>query len=475
MVSGSLSDRIDEAFRAFCEFMKLPHWRALYFGENRRDGLIQMSSSHEVTTDQKQPLTVEKIPELWKKLQRGEFVNFFPSSELELEFQLLAREVRFLGDLSSTFVIPLLDNQQTLGLVLFGLDSARDVADGLRDDRLRLFSDLIAQYLARAKATQAIAQGRYEARRLTGKLLTAQEDERKRISREIHDDICQRLAAAGMQVDTIEKQMRDDKSPFSSLDQLKGSLVSIFADVQRISRELHPKILDELGLVDAIRSECHRLAESGYLQVNFRCHGLPDQIDRASALCLFRIVQESLWNVVKHAGVQQAKIVLQADPEALSMPKLNGLQAMKQLLDLECRAKFVVLTMHADPIYAARAISSGATAYVLKHAAVTELITAVQEALAGRTYVAPELAGQVTDLLHAGAEEFDLEQRLTPRQLEVLQLFTDGHSAKEVAKILCISKRTAENHKASIKRLLNAPSTAELIKLAIRLGLVNSQ
>lgn len=315
--SESLSDRIDEAFRPFCEFMRLPHWIVYYLAGNQPYSLKRISSSHEGITDQKSHLTTKQIPKLWEKLQRGEFVNFLPSSELEIEFQLLAQEVNFLAELDSTFVIPLRDHQQTIGLVLLGVDSARDLAVELREDRLRLFSDLIAQYLARANAMQAIAQGRHQARRLTGRLLTAQEDERKRIAREFHDDISQRLAVVGMQVDTIERQILDDATPRFSLDQLKGSLVSLSTDVQRISRELHPKILDDLGLVDAIRSECHRLSEGGFLQVEFRCHELPDPINRDAALCLFRIVQESLWNVVKHAGVQQAKIVLQADPEAI--------------------------------------------------------------------------------------------------------------------------------------------------------------
>jgi DNA-binding NarL/FixJ family response regulator len=159
----------------------------------------------------------------------------------------------------------------------------------------------------------------------------------------------------------------------------------------------------------------------------------------------------------------------------ISMPKLTGLEAIQQLRTAGCTAKFVVLTMHGDPIYAARAISFGASAFVLKHAAVTELLTAIDEALVGRTYIAAELRENVGRLLAAGPEEFNLEQRLTHRQLEVLRLFAEGHSAKEVAHCLAISKRTAENHKASIKRLLGVHSTADLVKVAMRFGLVDPE
>jgi DNA-binding NarL/FixJ family response regulator len=159
----------------------------------------------------------------------------------------------------------------------------------------------------------------------------------------------------------------------------------------------------------------------------------------------------------------------------ISMPKLNGLEALQQLRNTGNNAKFVVLTMHSDPVYAARAISFGALAFILKHSAAHELLTALSEALAGRTYIAAELRESVNRLLAAGPEEFNLEQRLTPRQMQVLQLYAQGHSAKEVAKCLAISRRTAENHKASIKLLLGVHSTADLVKLAIRFGLVDPE
>jgi DNA-binding NarL/FixJ family response regulator len=153
----------------------------------------------------------------------------------------------------------------------------------------------------------------------------------------------------------------------------------------------------------------------------------------------------------------------------ITMPLLNGLDAVEQLRHLGCQAKVIFLTMHKDPLYAARAMRTGASGFVLKHSASEELLTAIQEALAGRTYVTPAIA-ELLERLPDPAPDSDVP--LTRRQREVLQLFAEGHSAKEVAKLLHISARTAEGHKAQIMSLLGASSTADLVQCAIRHGLI---
>jgi len=137
-----------------------------------------------------------------------------------------------------------------------------------------------------------------------------------------------------------------------------------------------------------------------------------------------------------------------------------------------CQAKIVVLTSHCDAIYAARAMRAGASAYVLKQSASTELLTAIRETLAGRTYLAPPLAEVIQHRLSDTDDPLVDEVLVTPRQRQFLQLFAEGNSAKEVAKLLFISVRTAENHKAQIMRLLGASSTADLVQCAIRHGLI---
>jgi DNA-binding NarL/FixJ family response regulator len=163
------------------------------------------------------------------------------------------------------------------------------------------------------------------------------------------------------------------------------------------------------------------------------------------------------------------------DPDAIvldvSMPSLNGIDAARQLRAAKSRAKVVFLTMHREAAYAARALEAGASGFVLKHSAAAELVTALQEALKGGTYITPQIAGELLGSFRrgdpAGAEALD---DLTPRQREVLQLVAEGRSAKEIAAVLRISRRTAEFHKARLMETLGVRTTAELVQYAIRTG-----
>jgi DNA-binding NarL/FixJ family response regulator len=155
----------------------------------------------------------------------------------------------------------------------------------------------------------------------------------------------------------------------------------------------------------------------------------------------------------------------------ISMPSLNGIDAARQMRAAGFRGKVVFLTMHREVTYAARALEAGASGFVLKHSAASELVTAVREALKGGTYITPQIAGELLESVRrgtpAGVEKLD---GLTPRQREVLQLVAEGRSAKEIAAVLRISRRTAEFHKARLMETLGVQNTAELIQYAIRTG-----
>jgi DNA-binding NarL/FixJ family response regulator len=160
----------------------------------------------------------------------------------------------------------------------------------------------------------------------------------------------------------------------------------------------------------------------------------------------------------------------------ISMPKMNGLEAGRQLKKLLPSIKLIFLTMHADPVYAKEAFHIGASGFLLKRSAASELSQAIHAAMKGQYYVTPAIAkdflGSLTQQMPAAQVETN---SLTPRQREVLQLIAEGHSTKEIAKILNVSAKTIEFHRTRIIRELDLHSTAELTRYAIAQGLVSPE
>lgn len=158
----------------------------------------------------------------------------------------------------------------------------------------------------------------------------------------------------------------------------------------------------------------------------------------------------------------------------VSMPLLNGIEAAHQIKMMDDRIKIVFLTMHPDVTYARRALDAGASGYVLKTSASTELVTAIQEVLWGRTYISPVIAGELIESYRTGVhDQKSIFHKLTTRQREVLQLLAEGHSAKKIADILSISPRTVEFHKYRMMDELNIGTSAELVQFAIKHGIVS--
>ena len=158
----------------------------------------------------------------------------------------------------------------------------------------------------------------------------------------------------------------------------------------------------------------------------------------------------------------------------ISMPLLNGIEAVRQIKKTNDQIKVIFLTMHPEVAYAAKAFEAGASGYVLKRSASRELITAINDAMKERTYVTPMIAGE---LLHSynktqpGQNLFS--KKLTPRQEEILQLLAEGHPIKEIANILHISPRTVETHKYNMMHELKLKTTADLDKYAIKQGIIS--
>ena len=346
---------------------------------------------------------------------------------------------------------------------------------------------------------------------MSGRLLTAHEDERRRLARELHDDLTQRLARLAIDAGKLERA-RGGRTHRP----MRKDLVRLSEDVHALSYRLHPSVLDDLGLVEALRAECDRVARSGELRVEVDAHDVPEAVPSETSLCLFRVAQEALNNAARHARASAVTVLLSPrdrglqlavsdngsgfDPAGranarawawpacasgcaccaasstsrarrgaappwsrgcrhdatskprvlladdhrivaeglkslleeefelagivedgramvkaarelhpdvivadISMPLLNGIDALAHLKQHDPDVRVVFLTMHRDVAYARRALEAGAAGFVLKHSASAELVLAVRAALQGRTFVTPDLATELMLAAKQGA------------------------------------------------------------------------
>ena len=196
---------------------------------------------------------------------------------------------------------------------------------------------------------------------------------------------------------------------------------------------------------------------------------------------LAKLVMEDCELVGKvEDGRALIEAALKVEPDIIildvSMPKLNGLDAGRQLKKRLPSSKLIFLTMHADPMYAKEAFQIGASGFLLKRSAASELKQAIHAVMKGQYYVTPAIA---KDFLSACTQEIPaspaLTNSLTPRQREVLQLIAEGHSTKEMATMLNVSPKTIEFHRAQIIQELDLHTSAELTRYAIAHGLISPE
>jgi DNA-binding NarL/FixJ family response regulator len=157
----------------------------------------------------------------------------------------------------------------------------------------------------------------------------------------------------------------------------------------------------------------------------------------------------------------------------ITMPHLNGIEALEEIEKFDPDVRVILLTMHRDVAYARRALDAGAAGFVLKHSAPEELVLAVRAAVQGRTFITPTLASDVLQTLKRNPSQLqDPITTLTLRQREILRLLVDGLTAKQIASRLDISSRTVEFHKYRMLESLGLKGSADLIHFAVQHGMV---
>jgi PAS domain S-box-containing protein len=165
----------------------------------------------------------------------------------------------------------------------------------------------------------ALQRRKEELRSLAGKLLSAQEEERSALARDLHDDLSQRLAALAIEAAMIEGECRSVSNGVSKrLGDLKNRLADVATDVHHIARQLHPAILQDLGLAEALRAECVRFSDREGVPAEFVGGDIAD-LPPDVAICLYRIAQEGLRNIAKHAKAKEAQVTLAREGHGVAL------------------------------------------------------------------------------------------------------------------------------------------------------------
>ena len=295
-----------------------------------------------------------------------------------------------------------------------------------------------------------------ELRNIGGRLINAQEEERTRLARELHDDVSQRLAMLSSEIDRMRPQLVSDQSALkSAVDRLSKTTKELCADVHRLSYQLHPFTLDYLGLSASIESLCAELSARQDLEIKFRQLGFPSTIPEDVTLCVFRIAQESLHNVVRHSDASKAEVLLIKTADAVHLRVSdNGNGFDIEQARAKKRLGLISMKERLRLVHGRLSLSSQAN----QGTQVDVFIPLMTQGKAGR--------------LSQSSQGNPRPRKLSLRQKEVLQLLAEGRPMKEVAFMLNVSPRTVAYHKYTIMNQLHLKNSAELIRFAVMESIV---
>jgi PAS domain S-box-containing protein len=203
----------------------------------------------------------------------------------------------------------------------------------------------------RKETEETLRRNEQDLHNLAGRIINAQEGELRRLSREIHDDLTQRLSSLALDAALIEKQLAPlNLQAAEDLKGLRANLAEVAGEVHDLSRQLHPSILDDLGLVHAVQAECAAFIKKTGIELSFVPGDLPEPLSQPLALCLYRIIREGLQNIFKHSGTAEASITLRGladgihlviqdkgvgfDPNAVKRKAGIGLSSMRERVRL---------------------------------------------------------------------------------------------------------------------------------------------
>ena len=315
--ANQVDSQIELALRRLVEFLGIDRGGLAELLVDKKQLVITHSYHMPGAPAQPRIIVDDQLPWYARTIYQGEVLRLCSLPDDLPPEATKEREYCIQVGLKSHVMIPLKVMGSVVGAIGFGsFHGSHDWSDDLIQ-RLRLVGEIFTNALARRRADEALRakeqslrQTRESLRKLAAKLLHAQEEERRRIAREMHDDWTQRLAVLGIDMAKLEKHLGAPELALPLLRTMQAQLMSLSEDVHALSRQLHPSILDDLGLVEALRSECASFSRREGIEVVYRPEAVPTSLPKDVALCVYRVAQEALRNLAKHAAVNEAWVTL---------------------------------------------------------------------------------------------------------------------------------------------------------------------
>jgi signal transduction histidine kinase/ABC-type uncharacterized transport system substrate-binding protein len=262
----------------------------------------------------------DETPWVFARLRENQIVRLARLGELPAEAAEDRRSLEALGT-GSTVMVPLVAAGAVVGCLSLGTSGrVRGWPDELIP-RLQLLAEVFANALERQRSARAARESETQIRDLAGRLLTAQEEERRRIARDLHDGVNQELAAVAIALSSLEGRLPGDTASDlrREVARLQGRTVEAAEAIRSLSHTLHPGVLQHTGLVGALRGYCRQFEREHGLSVAFKTDGELGSIPPDVALCLYRVAQEGLGNAARHAGARQAWLTIRREGDDVAL------------------------------------------------------------------------------------------------------------------------------------------------------------